>query len=225
VENHCRTATFAQNQEETMLDKTTLDTVAEAYTAEEKEIFSRARTSATGLRKTFECWVDIGKAVEVARRHADAEGLGTKKRNARYREILDEQKLAWIGAANRRTEVVRLMQVMRQLPAVEKWRATLDPYLAARWSSPQSTWNRCPVFHPDGKTKGPKIQTRPMSVSALLKMPADEIALMLHRRCPAKFYAIMHASQELAESGAATRPTSGWVKDRERAAGASAAAA
>jgi hypothetical protein len=64
-----------------------------------------------------------------------------------------------------------------------------------------------------------------MSVSELLKMPADDIALLLYRRSAPKMFALMRAMEELADTGSAVKPRSGWSIDRARAAGASAAAA
>jgi hypothetical protein len=64
-----------------------------------------------------------------------------------------------------------------------------------------------------------------MSVSELLKMPSDEIALLIYRRVPAKMFAVMRSMEELAATGSAVKPKSGWAANRERAAGASVAAA
>jgi hypothetical protein len=90
-------------------------------------------------------------------------------------------------------------------------------YERARWNSPQSIFNRCPAFRKDGRKKVPVIKARPMSVSELLRMPADDIALMLYRRSPGKMFALMREMQELAATGSVVKPRSGWVKDRERA--------
>jgi hypothetical protein len=200
-----------------MLDKLNTEVIGADFSAAELEIFSQARRAGEHLRRTsFEQWLDIGKAVEVARRHAEPGGGGAKKRNVRFRAIMAAQNLAWAGA--RGSELVRLNQVMAKLPQVQAWRATLTPYQAARWSSPQSTFNRCPTFHPDGKTKGPTIKATPLSVSALLKMPADDIALLLYRRVPAKMFAVMRSMEALAATGSAVKPKSGWAKEREHAA-------
>jgi hypothetical protein len=105
---------------------------------------------------------------------------------------------------------------MGGLKDVQAWRETLTDFERTRWSSPQSIHNRCPIFHPDGKTKGPAIRARPMSVSELTKMSADEIALLIYRRSPSKMWALMRSMEELAATGSAVKPRSGWVKDRER---------
>jgi hypothetical protein len=129
-----------------------------------------------------------------------------------------DQNLGWVSASNRRTEVVRLGQVMAKLPAVQKWRSSLSDFERTRWSSPQSIFNRCPTFHQDGRTKGPTIKARAMSVSELLKMPADDIALLLYRRSPPKMFALMRAMEELAATGSVVKPVSGWATARAAAA-------
>jgi hypothetical protein len=217
--------------EETMLDRVKMDaptpSVEIELTAEEQEIFSRARSSGIGVRRTFEAWLDIGRAAQVARRHADAAGGHNKKgRDARFRTIMNDNGLGWINSKSRNSEIVNLLKILERLKEVQAWRSTLSEFERARWASAQSVYNRCPIFHPDGKTKGPTIKARPMSVREWLHMPAADAAMMIHRRNPAKFFAIMRAMQEIAEAGSATRPVSGWAADRKRAAaGASVAAA
>jgi hypothetical protein len=191
----------------------------------EIEIFSQARAAGDNLRKNFDQWVSVGAAIDIARRHAEAGVTGIKRRGLRRKAILTENGLGWVAAKSQSSEIVRLGQVMKQLPAVEKWRATLSEYERTRWSSPQSTFNRCPIFHPDSRKKVPTIKTRPMSVSELMRMPASEIALMLFRRQPSKMFAVMRAMEELADTGSVVKPKSGWAAGREHAAGASVAAA
>jgi hypothetical protein len=55
-----------------------------------------------------------------------------------------------------------------------------------------------------------------MSVSELLRMPADDIALMLYRRSPSEMFAMMRAMEELAATGSAVKPVSGWAAARQR---------
>jgi hypothetical protein len=194
-------------------------------TAEEQEIFSRARSSGIGVRRTFEAWLDIGRAAQVARRHADASGGHKKGRDALFRRIMNDQGLGWINSKNRNSEIVHLLEILKRLDEVQAWRATLGEFERARWASAQSVFNRCPIFHPDGKTKGPVVKPKPMSVREWLHLPAAEAALMIHLRNPAKFFAIMRAMQTIADTGKVAKPRSGWELDRKRTAGVGAAAA
>jgi hypothetical protein len=67
------------------------------FSNDELEVFAVARTAGAGLRKTFDSWIFVGCAVQVARRHADVGGGSAKKRNVRLRAILEEHDLARIG--------------------------------------------------------------------------------------------------------------------------------
>jgi hypothetical protein len=62
-------------------------------TDEEAEIFAVARAAGDGLRRSFDAWVSIGRATQIARKHADAPGGTHRTRGARFRAILDEQGL------------------------------------------------------------------------------------------------------------------------------------
>jgi hypothetical protein len=180
----------------------------------ETEIFSRAVSAGHGLRRTFDMWLDIGKAIQVAQRHADAGGGGKKTRGIRRMAILEENGLGWVNGQS--SEIVRLGQVIKQLPAVLAWRETLTDYQRARWSSPQSTFNRCPVFHSGSRKKAPAVQVKPMSVSEMPKLPSTQAAQLLYARSPSKAWALRRALDELLDGGAAPRPVSGWAAARER---------
>jgi hypothetical protein len=52
------------------------------FSSAELEIFAVARTAAAGLRRTFDTWLDLGAAIQVARRHADVGGGSKKARPA-----------------------------------------------------------------------------------------------------------------------------------------------
>jgi hypothetical protein len=186
------------------------------FSRDELEIFTVARTAGVGLRKTFDAWVDIEKALQVARQHADADGGSRNIKAARLREILKAQDLGWLGDTSRKAESSYLSQVTARLPDVQKWRAGLTDYERTRWSSPQSIFNRCEIFHPNGKTKGRGISAKPLSVSALLKMPGAEMAQLLYDRNPSKSWALRRALDELLDGGTAPKPRPGWAAARER---------
>jgi hypothetical protein len=189
----------------------------EKFSVAELEIFSQARDASAHLRRTsFNQWCAIGAAVEVAHRHADAGGGSSKVRAVRFRTIMTEQELAWLCDSNGRTEMGRLRKIMPKLKEVQEWRETLTESARRRWSSPQSIWNRAPIFRDGRPAKGPAVQAKPMSVRELMHMPAAEIALLLYRRSAPKMFAVMRAMEELAASGSAVKPASGWATTRER---------
>jgi hypothetical protein len=181
-------------------------------------VFATARTAASSLKRmTFESWKKVGHAVVLARRIADAAGGHTKARRAMARAILAEQGLSEVDIGSS-----RLLQVMDKLEAVEAWRAGLTDTELRRWNSPQACFIKCPIF---GKPKGPpRIKAKPMLVSELMVKKADDIALLFFRREPAKTWALYRSLSELLDG--TSRPKSGWLRQRERAAaGARAAAA
>jgi hypothetical protein len=198
-----------------MLDRVKMDTppsVELVLSDREVEIFSQARAAGDNLRKNFDQWIAVGAAIQIAQRHAEAAVVGIKRRGLKRKAILIENGLGWVAAKSQSAEIVRLNQVMRSLPAVRAWRDTLTEYERTRWSSPQSTFNRCPIFHSGTRKKAPAVKARPMSVSELLRMPADEIALLLYRRSAPKMFALLRAMEELAATGSAVKPRSGGLR-------------
>jgi hypothetical protein len=202
-----------------MLDKTEA-IVSVDFSAEEKEILSRARRAGRCLqRMPFEYWTTIGAAVAIAKKHGDAVGGRNQTRGAKFRAILTEEGLGWLN----HNTCIRLLQIMRELPAVLAWRETLSDYARAHWSSPQTIVAKSPVFV-NSRAKPPSIQAKPLSVSALLRMPGAQAAQLLVDRNPSKAWSLRRALDELLDEGTAPRPRSGWATGRERGHAASAAA-
>jgi hypothetical protein len=180
------------------------------FNATELEIFAEAKAAGTGLRKSFDRWIAIAKAVQVARVHADRPGGSHMVRGKRFRDILTAQQLEWIS----RNDGNLLLKMVAQLPAVQRWREGLTNHQRVRWSSPQSVLNRAPCFRDGRPPKGPAPMLNPMTVSQLMKLPAQESAQLLYDRCPSKAWALRRALDELLDAGSAPRPTPGWVADR-----------
>jgi hypothetical protein len=198
-----------------MLDRTKMDTSANVVEIEltdaEAEIFSQARIAGDGRRKSFDRWLTFGRAVAAAR--AIANRLGGK---GTFGRILDQQGLGWLNTRGK-TSVFYLEAMVRDLPKVLKWREGLDERSRIKWASPQSVYLRC--LRPGNRpAHGPRVTPKPMTVRELLHLPADEIAAMLHRRCPSKAFALMHSLNAMADSGSVVKPKNGWATARERAA-------
>jgi hypothetical protein len=198
-----------------MLDKLNAEATGADFSADQLEIFSVAREAQGTLRKGFECLVAIGKAVRLARDFADAPGGNQKVRSARFRAVLVGQGLDRI-TGSRRNEASQILKVMGKLDEVRKWRSGLSEIQRIRWASAQSVLNRAPCFRPDGKIRGPdSLRAKPLSVSELMRMKSDDIALMLYRRSPTKMFAVMRSMEELAATGSAVKPVSGWAIGRK----------
>src|SRR5271154_1684559 len=85
----------------------------------------------------------------------------------------------------------------------------------AAWSSPQSCWLRCPVFHPKGDEKVKALRQPPMSVNQLLRLPGAQAAQLLLDRAPTKAWAIWRGLHDLVDGGSAPRPPR-WTPSRNR---------
>jgi hypothetical protein len=112
---------------------------SEAMTLEEVEVFEAARQAAAYLRRSYEKWVDIGKAVMLARDMANRWGGGTRM----IRRIIEQQNL---GSIVDGPEVSRLLRIMPRIEEVNAWRATPTDRQKVDWASPQTIIKRCPIF-------------------------------------------------------------------------------
>ena len=112
---------------------------SEAMTLEETEVFEAARQAAAYLRRSYEKWVDIGKAVMLARDMANRWGGGTRM----IRRIIEQQELGSVVAG---PDISRLLRIMPRIEEVNAWRATLTDRQKIDWASPTTILRRCPAF-------------------------------------------------------------------------------
>jgi hypothetical protein len=126
---------------------------SEALTLDDTTIFGNAREAVGLLKKTFETWVVIGKAVVRARDIADRRGGGKT-----FRRLIEQQGLASvINKAN----ASHLERIMAKLPEVVKWHETLAENEQIAWAAPSTVIKRCPIFNkPDPKKED---EEKPMS--------------------------------------------------------------
>jgi hypothetical protein len=117
-------------------------------------LFDNARAALVTLRKTFETWIVIGKAVAAARARADRIGGGKT-----FRRILEQQGLGELPPAT----ATRLEQVVARLDEVTVWHSGLPGNRQIAWASPSAVFKHCPVFakertaaRPDMKPRRPK---------------------------------------------------------------------
>jgi hypothetical protein len=110
---------------------------SEALTLQDTIIFENARGAANLLKKTFETWVVIGKAVVRARDIANERGGGKT-----FMRLLDQQALGWIN----KTTASNLLRVMEKLADVTRWHEKLTEKEQIDWAAPTTILKRCPVF-------------------------------------------------------------------------------
>jgi hypothetical protein len=119
---------------------------------DEVTIFEAARNAVTLLKKTFETWTVIGKAVVAARTRADRVGGGKT-----FRRILEQQGLAMVVPPATAT---RLEAIMAHLADVEAWRAGLTDNQRFRWAAPSAVFKHCPMFAKDRTKLRPAMKPR-----------------------------------------------------------------
>jgi hypothetical protein len=172
-----------------------------------------AKQAGEGLRREFSQWMDIGEALMLAKRHSAGEG-GSKAHAIRCHAILKDQGLNWLATTGRRA-IRYLTDVMSNREAVERWRNNLSDAERLKWQSPHSVYARCPVFHPNTK-QTPAIKAKPLLLNDVMRLPSEEIALLLYRRAPVKMFAIYRAMTELVANGSAVKPPSGWPMTKQK---------
>jgi hypothetical protein len=129
-------------------------------------LFEAARNAMILLKKTFETWVVIGKAVVRAREISDRRGGGKT-----FMRIIEQQGLERIVS---KSTASTLERIMSNLPAVTAWHETLTDRQQVDWAAPTTILKRCPVFNApkpdDGKPKPPtKAEQDRMALAAALE--------------------------------------------------------
>lgn len=108
-----------------------------AMSLDDATVFENAREAVTTLKKTFDTWIVIGRAVVRAREIADRRGGGKT-----FKTVLEQQDLGFIH----KSTLSCLERIMESLPEVVKWHETLQPREQIDWAAPRTIIKRCPVF-------------------------------------------------------------------------------
>lgn len=121
------------------------------------------RTAMQSLRKTFDLWVTVGRAIQTLRARADRAG-GRKT----FQRLLDQQGFHDLDKAT----VTRLLHIMENLAAVVSWHETLTDKQKREWASPSAIYKHCPVFKKDKpreskKQPSPSPAARDQEIAAL----------------------------------------------------------
>jgi hypothetical protein len=93
------------------------------------------------LRRTFDKRVTMGRGLQLLRKKADQIGARNAFNDLRHQHGFGERFY-------NKTLVSKLLRVMDELEAVEKWRATLTEKQRFEWASPDAIIRHCPVFNP-----------------------------------------------------------------------------
>jgi hypothetical protein len=93
------------------------------------------------LKRTFENWLAIAQGLKSLRDKADALGGKFTFDRLREREGLGPDIIS-------KSRVSKLLTILDRRVEVESWRAILTGKEQFEWASPESVWNKCPIFHP-----------------------------------------------------------------------------
>lgn len=110
--------------------------------AEQRVIIQQGVDAWHQLKKSWEHWLMVGKALRIGREEA-MHSAGTnrpegKGYNKAFGEWLLENKLDDIDQGDRK----RLLDVMDNLPEIEQWRATLTEGERRKYNHPSTVWRR-----------------------------------------------------------------------------------
>lgn len=114
------------------------------FSPHDNQIFEAGRAACASLAKTFELWITVARAVELARTKADK--IGTR---SAFERILNQQGLAASLGSNwdsQKSTASKLLKILERLPEVEAWRAGLTAAQRINWSAPTTVYRHCPVF-------------------------------------------------------------------------------
>ena len=121
-----------------------------SLTQDERAYIEAGLSALALLRKTFETWVTVGKAIQTLR--AKANRIGTRKAFAR---LLEQQGFGEF--IKDKATVTRLLRIMENLGEVGAWHASLPVKQQMAWAHPSTVFLHCPIF------KKPKAEGAPKS--------------------------------------------------------------
>jgi hypothetical protein len=117
------------------------------------------------LRKTFESWVAVGRAIQTLRAKADR--IGTRKAFAR---LLEQQRFDEF--IRDKSTCTRLLRIMENLGEVSAWHAGLEPKQQMAWAHPSTVFLHCPIFKKP-KADGAKQNARAVKSNDLSAVMAE----------------------------------------------------
>ena len=111
---------------------------SEAITMDDAAVFEAARAGVVLLKKTFETWVTIGRAVERARATSPTVAAAVEPSCASSSNEDFGEVVAKATASN-------LLRIMERIGEVTTWHASLTTRQQIDWAAPSTILKRCPV--------------------------------------------------------------------------------
>jgi hypothetical protein len=123
----------------------------DALTLDDVEVFNAAREGVEAIKRNFESWVAIGKAVVRAHEIADRRGVEVMV-------IVKQQKLEAVVTSKQVAS--KLERIIAHLPQVEAWRREkLSERQRIAWAAPSTIIKHCPDLRLEPGTPRPRTKT------------------------------------------------------------------
>jgi hypothetical protein len=113
----------------------------DTFTEEQRGQLEGARLASFELKKTFEHWIAIARALKILREKANI-ARGRKLQSYTFQRLQDEQGLGIIDDST----VSRLKTILEHEVDVMRWREGLSPERRFAWASPSSVCSQCPAL-------------------------------------------------------------------------------
>jgi hypothetical protein len=112
---------------------------------EELTYVDAAREALATMKRTFEFWMVVARALKVLKDKAERIGGRFTFDRLREREGLGGKRRDGTDVLNK-TRVSRLLAILEHLAEVDNWRKELTDKRRFEWASPEAVWRHCPVF-------------------------------------------------------------------------------
>jgi hypothetical protein len=133
-----------------------------SLTQDERAYIEAGLSALALLRKTFESWIAVGRAIQTLRAKADL----IRTRQA-FNRLLDQQGFGEF--IKDKATCTRLLRIMENLGEVSKWHAELEPKEQKAWAHPSTVFLRCPVFQKDGASKPRPQPAKPENLTKVME--------------------------------------------------------
>jgi hypothetical protein len=161
--------THPQHSDDVQSGQQDHESVGQRPTDSADETIQRGQEAWKRLVRThngWDDWVAVGKAHEIGRTDAMRQAHVNEPHGHRYKEAFG----AWLkrhGFQNMdKSDRLRLLLVMENLPAIEQWRTTLKPIEQMRLNHPSSVWRR---WKASTEAPGKKVDKKPSKLLAALE--------------------------------------------------------
>jgi hypothetical protein len=130
------------------------------------------RTAMTSLRKTFDLWIAVGRAVETLA--LKAERIGGRQT---FKRLMAQNGFKIDGPATERqldkSIISKLLRIMENLTEVQAWHEGLSDRQKIDYASPSTVFKHCPLFAKDKVKAEPKLTEKELLKQSVAKLEEE----------------------------------------------------